>query len=58
MPKQKPTSTSPTVNTGQGALPAGSDRMGRRVPSEPPYSYVDTSGRDVREPLISPRVTR
>lgn len=38
--------TSPTVNSGQGALSAGRDTSGRRVPSEPPYTSVEVTPRD------------
>ena len=41
-----PKTETPTVNSGQGALPATRDTSGRRVPSEPAYTYTETAARE------------
>lgn len=46
MAKTTPTTTTPTVNSGKGALPATRDVMGRRVPSEPAYTHVEVAPRE------------
>lgn len=46
MSKAKTTTTTPTVNTGKGALPATTDKCNRRVPSEPAYTYTERSPRE------------
>ena len=39
-------SSTPTVNSGNGAQPATVDRAGRRVPSEGPYTYIERTPRE------------
>ncbi len=46
MADKTPTTTQPTINSGEGALPATNDVMNRRVPSEPPYTRVEYTPRD------------
>jgi hypothetical protein len=51
-------SSTPTVNSGEGALPAGRDTTGRRVPSEPPYTYTETAPRETHRITPSGSVPR
>ncbi len=53
-----PESTTPPVNSGQGALPAGRDVMQRRVLSEPAYNGVQNTPRDSHRITPEGRVPR
>lgn len=39
-------SSTDTTNSGRGALPAGRDTTGRRVPSEGNYTHTETAPRE------------
>lgn len=54
----KTTSTTPAVNSGRGSLPAGRDVVGRRVPSEPAYTYVERAPRETHRITPSGSVAR
>jgi len=53
-----PKTTSPTVNSGQGALAAGRDTSGRRIPSEPAYTRVEVAPRETERITPSGAVPR
>jgi hypothetical protein len=52
------TSSKPTVNSGQGGLPAGTDTSRRHVPSEGPYTYIETAQRETHRITPSGSVPR
>lgn len=54
----KTTTTTPTVNSGQGALAAGRDTSGRRVSSEPAYTHVEVTPRETHRITPSGSVAR
>lgn len=54
----KPTSTTPTVNSGTGSLPAGRDTSGRRVLSEPAPTTTTYAVRDSHRITSSGAVRR
>jgi hypothetical protein len=51
-------SSTPAVNSGQGALPAGRDTSGRHVPSEPAYTRVEVAPRETHRITPSGAVAR
>lgn len=53
-----PSPSADTTNSGQGALPAGTDRDGRRVPSEGNYTYVERAPRETHRITPSGSVPR
>jgi len=53
-----PKSTTPVINSGEGALPATRDTSGRRVPSEPPYTRVEVTARETHRITPSGSVAR
>lgn len=53
-----PKTTSPAVNSGQGALASTYDTSGRRVPSEAAYTRVEVAPRETERITPSGSVPR
>jgi hypothetical protein len=50
--------TTPTVNSGRGALAAARDTTGRHVPSEPAYTFEERCPRETERITPSGSVPR